>query len=373
MVIDRRTLIGAGAAALAIAASPLRAARPAMPAWFRKAIVIDGLGGFGDPEAPEGVSRYSEVSWAATLATGVTIVRDTVFPVGNVADPWTEYQASIAEKRAIFGANPERLIHVRSAADIQRAKSEGRFGVIIGTQDTAMVGPALDRLAQLKKDGVMTVQLTYNNANLAGDGAIEPRNAGLTKLGKATIERIEAERLLLDLSHGGATTMAEAAAFATRPLVVSHSGARALTDHPRNVSDAVIKAVADKGGVVGVYFMPFLRVGAPATMDDVLAHIEHVARVAGEDHVGIGTDNGVLPMSEAMKKAQDDYSKERAKLGIAAPGEAVGIYPWVEQLNSVDRYWRVADALASRGWSVSRLEKLFGANFLRVYREAWGG
>ena len=371
MAIDRRTMIGASAAALALAAAPLKAKGPAIPAWYRRAIVIDALGGFGDPEAAEGVSRYSDASWSATRATGVTVVRDTVFPVGNVADPWGEYQSSIAEKRAIFGANPDRLIHVRSVADIRRAKAEGKFGVVLGTQDTAMVGPALDRLAQLKKDGVMTVQLTYNNANLAGDGAIEPRNAGLTKLGKATIERIEAEKLLLDLSHGGAATMEEAASFAKRPLVVSHSGARALTDHPRNVSDSVIRAVAAKGGVVGVYFMPFLRAGAPATMNDVLDHIDHVARIAGEDHVGIGTDNGVLPMSEAMKKAQDEYSKERARLGIAAPGEAIGIYPWVEQLNSVDRYWRVADALARRGWSVARLEKLFGGNFLRVYKDAW--
>ena len=236
-----------------------------------------------------------------------------------------------------------------------------------------MVGPSLDRLAQFKKDGVMTVQLTYNNANLSGDGSIEPRNGGLTKLGKATIERIEAEKLLLDLSHGGARTMAEAAAYAKRPLVISHTGARALTDHPRNTADETIKAVADKGGVVGVYFMPFLRTDGPATMDDVLAHIEHVARVAGEEHVGIGTDNGVLPLSEKRRQEEDENSRERAKLGIAAPGERVGVYPWVEQLNTLDRYRRVADALQKRGWSGARLEKLMGGNFLRVYRDAWGG
>ena len=192
------------------------------------------------------------------VATGVTVLRDTVMPVGNVADPWGDYQKDIALKQNILNANPDRLILVRSAADILKAKREKKFAVVLGTQDTAMVGPELDRLAQLKKDGVMTVQLTYNNRNLAGDGALEPANAGLSKLGRATIERIEAEKLLLDLSHGGARTMAEAAAHAKRPLVISHTGARALTDHPRNTADETIKAVADKGGVVGVYFMPFL-------------------------------------------------------------------------------------------------------------------
>ena len=103
----------------------------------------------------------------------------------------------------------------------------------------------------------MSVQLTYNNRNLAGDGSLEPANAGLSKLGRKTIERIEAEKLLLDLSHGGAKSMAEAAAYAKRPMVISHTGAKALTDHPRNTADETIKGVADKGGVVGVYFMIF--------------------------------------------------------------------------------------------------------------------
>jgi membrane dipeptidase len=256
-----------------------------------------------------------------------------------------------------------------------KAKREKLFGVVVGTQDSCMVGPELDRLKQMKKDGVLSIQLTYNNGNLSGDGALEPRDGGLTKLGRATIEAIETEKLLLDLSHGGARTMAEAAAAAKRPLVISHTGARALVDHPRNTADATIKAVADKGGVVGVYFMPFLRLNAPATNADVLDHIEHVANVAGEDHVGIGTDNGVLPlgMDEDAKKKQDDWTRERIKRGIASPGEAVGIYPFVEELNRIDRYRVVADQLAKRGWSQARLEKLFGGNFLRVYREAWGG
>ena len=238
-----------------------------------------------------------------------------------------------------------------------------------------MVGPELDRLAQMKKDGVMSVQLTYNNRNLAGDGSLEPANAGLSKLGKATIERIETEKLLLDLSHGGAKTMAEAAAHAKRPLVISHTGARALADHPRNTADETIKAVADKGGVVGVYFMPFLTLDSHPKGADLIAHVEHIANVAGEDHVGIGTDNGVLPThfdAESKKKMDEDQAR-RIKAGIAAPGEAIGVYPFLEDYNSVDRYERFAGDLAKRGWSQARLEKLMGGNFLRVYKDAWGG
>ena len=373
MQFDRRTMMMGAAAALA--ASPALARKAAAAGnWYQQAIIIDALGGIGDPYSPEEQLRLGDRAWTEMIATGVTVVRDTVMPVGNVTDPWGDYQKDVATKHNIVEANPERLILVRSAADLAKAKRERKMAMILGTQDTAMVGPELDRLAQMKKNGVLTIQLTYNNRNLAGDGSLEPANAGLSKLGKATIERIEAEKQLLDLSHGGAKTMAEATAFAKRPLVISHTGARALTDHPRNTDDATIKAVADKGGVVGVYFMPFLTLDSHPKAADVIAHVEHVANVAGEDHVGVGTDNGPLPtpLDEKTKENLKKWQLERIKAGIAAPGEAVGVYPLVEDYNTVDRYERFASDLAKRGWSQRRLEKLMGGNFLRVYREAWG-
>ena len=375
MLIDRRTMMATGAAALVAAPALAKSKAAAGPTWYDKAVIIDALGNLGDPYGPPESSRLSARVIKELRETGVTMLRDTVFPVGNVADPWGDYQKAIENFHEVYAANLDQVILIRSAADILKAKRENLFGWVIGTQDSCMVGPELDRLKQMKKDGVLSIQLTYNNGNLSGDGALEPRDGGLTKLGRATIEKIEAEKLLLDLSHGGARTMAEAAAAAKRPLVISHTGARALVDHPRNTADATIRAVADKGGVVGVYFMPFLRLNAPATNADVLDHIEHVANVAGQDHVGIGTDNGVLPlgMDEAAKKKQDDWTRERIKLGIASPGEAVGIYPFVEELNRIDRYRLVAEQLAKRGWSQSRLEKLFGGNFLRVYKDVWGG
>jgi membrane dipeptidase len=365
----------AGSAAVLAAAPALAKPKATAASWFDRAIIIDALGGTGDPYADDDVSRLSDRAWAETVGTGVTVMRDTVFPVGNVADPWGDYKADIAEKLELISANPDRLLLIRSAADILKAKRERKFGVVLGTQDTSMVGGDLNRLAQMKKDGVMTVQLTYNNGNLAGDGSLEPRDGGLTKLGKQTIERIEAEKQLLDLSHGGARTMAEAAAFAKRPLVISHTGARALAEHPRNTADATMKAVADKGGVVGVYFMPFLTLDSHPRGEDLLRHIDHVANVVGEDHVGIGTDNGVLPttLDAKTKEGLDKWQRERIARGIAAPGEAVGVYPFMADYNSVDRYRRVAADLAKRGWSQARLEKLMGGNFLRVYREAWGG
>ena len=364
----------AGAAAV-LTSGPAVARQAGRGGWYDRAIVIDALGGLSDPYSPDDQLRLGDRAWSEMLATGVTLLRDTVFPVGNVADPWGDYQKDIVAKHNILNANPDRLVLVRSAADILKAKREKKFAWLYGTQDMSMVGGDLDRLAQLKKDGVMTVQLTYNNGNLAGDGSLEPRNGGLTKLGKAAIERIEAEKMLLDLSHGGARTMAEAAAFAKRPLVISHTGARAVVDHPRNTADETIKAIADKGGVIGVYFMPFLTLDSHPKGEDLLRHVEHIANVAGEDHVGIGTDNGVLPQDtgpEATRKL-NEWAAQRIKMGIAAPGEGLNVWPMVADYNSVDRYHRFVADLQKRGWSEARLEKLVGGNFLRVYHEAWGG
>ena len=374
MELDRRTMLAGSAAVLAVGPAIAQSGATEL-SWYDRAIVIDALGGVGDPYAPEDQLRLSDRAWAEMVATGVTVLRDTVMPVGNGTDSWEVYQKDIALKQNILNANPDRLQLVRTAADILKAKRERKFAVVIGTQDTAMVGGDVNRLVQMKRDGVMTVQLTYNNANLSGDGSLEPRNGGITKLGKATIDRIEKEKLLLDLSHGGARTMAEAAAYAKRPLVISHTGARALADHPRNTADETIKAVADKGGIVGIYFMPFLTLDSHPKGSDLIAHIEHVANVAGEDHVGIGTDNGVLPqlVNEETTRKLNAWAKQRMDAGIAAPGEGLNVWPMVADYNSVDRYRRLGSDLQKRGWSEARLEKLFGGNFLRVYRDAWGG
>ncbi|HVU30981.1 MAG TPA: membrane dipeptidase [Sphingomicrobium sp.] len=373
MQVDRRTVLGTivGAAF----AGPALAKSAAAPSWYSKAIVIDGLGGINDPYGAEDDLRLSDRAWAEMRKTGLTAFRDTIVPVGNQVDAWEQFQKILAGYHDYFRANPERLRLVEKAADIAACKRDGRLGVILGTQDTAMVGAALDRIGEMKKGGIRAVQLTYNLANLSGDGSIEPRNSGLTNLGRDTIRRIESEKLLLDLAHGGARTIEEATAFASRPLTISHSGARALYDHPRNVSDSAIKAVADKGGVVGVYFMPYLAANMHPAGATLLDHIDHVANVAGEDHVSIGTDGGVLPLvidARAREDARRDYEQRKAA-GIAAPGEGPDVFTVVEDYNSIDKLERLSVDLMKRGWSTARLEKLLGANLMRLYAEVWGG
>jgi membrane dipeptidase len=373
MEIDRRTMLVGGLATLAVA--PALAKRAASTNdRYRNALVIDGLGSVNDPYDSGHQLRLTERAWAEMRMTGITAVRDTLLPVGNHADNWEQFLANLRDYQGQLSANPDRLKLIEKASDIPVCKRDGKLGIILGTQDTAMVGSALDRLAEMKNGGVRCVQLTYNVGNLSGDGSIEPRNAGLTTLGRDTIRRIEAENLLFDLAHGGARTIDEAIAFAKRPLTISHTGARAITDHPRNVSDAAIRGVADKGGVVGVYFMPYLAPDMHTSGAMLLDHIDHVARVAGEDHVSIGTDGGVLPVvfdAAAIEHARKDYEYRKSQ-GVAAPGEGPDVFPLVRDYNSIDKLERLGNDLMKRGWTTARVEKLLGGNLMRLYGDVWG-
>jgi membrane dipeptidase len=196
----------------------------------------------------------------------------------------------------------------------------------------------------------------------------------LSNLGRALVAELGRARIVMDLSHAGQRTIAEAIAEAKVPPVISHTGCRDLRDHPRNVYDAELRALAAKGGVVGIYFMPFLVERGAARKDDLIRHIEHAANVCGEDHVGLGTD-GMLSgraIDDDYRAALREEYESRVKQGIAAPGEGPDAYQLVPDYNEPRRMQRLAEDLSARGWSGSRIEKLLGGNFARVFTEVWG-
>lgn len=369
MSLSRRSLLAAGLALPASAAL----ARVPKPKGLGAMLVIDGLGGVGDPYSPEDQMTLSARAIAEIRASGLTAVNQTVAAIGNSPKVWEQAVESLQLYDQFLASNTDFMLAVRKADDFLAAKAQNKLGLMYCTQDTSMIGTELDRIAELKAKGVRQIQLTYNLRNLSGDGALEPADAGLSRLGHKTIARIEAERIVLDLSHGGARTQTEAIAAATRPPLISHTGCRDLFDHPRNTWDRTMKAVADKGGAVGIYFMPYLAAGSKPTGEDLVAHIVHAANVCGHDHVSIGTDGSTIPMvidDKAREAARKDWEM-RSAAGFAAPGEGPDVFTVVMDYNSIDKYERLAAALQKRGWTMAQVEKLFGTNLLRVYREVW--
>lgn len=373
--MDRRTALRLIAASpLALAPSLAFAAGYPDGAW-RDAIVIDGLGGPSDPGFVEGQTRISDKGRAELRAAGVTAFHTTVSPPGNNPDAFDTAVAGIAEDDQLIADNGDLFVKALRVADIKTAKRDGRIALIYGFQDSTAIGTRLERVALFKGLGVRVIQLTYNRRNLCGDGALEPANAGLSKLGRETIAAIEKASLLLDLSHGGQRTIAEAIAASTRPMTISHTGCRALNDNPRNTTDAELKAMADKGGIAGIYFMPFLSAHSKPTREDLLRHFDHAVNVCGEDHVSIGTDGGSSALvidDKGRADAKAEYER-RSAAGIAAPGEGPDVFPWVEAYNSPMRLRMLADDLSSRGWKAARIEKILGGNLMRLWGETWGG
>ena len=375
--MDRRRFLGLTAAvAGGLAAGAGRAAADPVTALYRRSIVIDGLGGPGgdgfDSDQPLTAAEVEEVR-----ASGITAFNVTIGSVGNEPS-LVAFEAIVRDIARLDGEidrHPDVLARVRTAADIRAAKRDGRCGLVYGLQDGVSFEDDLDRLQTLRQLGVLVIQPTYNRRNLLGDGSMEPADAGLSRDGVEAIERMNALGILVDLSHCGRRTAMDAIRASSKPVAFTHTGCAALADHPRNRTDAELRAVSERGGVAGIYVMPYLAGGRQPTGADVVAHVEHAWNVCGEDHVSIGTDGGLsaVVLTPEFVAAFRENTRRRREAGIAAPGETDDGYLFASELNTPRRLETLAGMLVGRGHAESRVEKLLGANLLRVFGEAWGG
>ena len=373
--INRRSFLTEATALALASAVPMPLAFAADRFRYDAAIVIDGCGSPGDG-ANELGDRISETHLDNVRKSGLSAINVTILPVGTTPPDaafaravqgilWWESQVDLA---------PKVLARVRTSADIAAAKKARRTGIVYAFQDAVAFETDPSRLDSFHQLGVRVIQLTYNRRNLLGDGCMEPADAGLSRAGLETVERMNRLGVLVDLSHCGRHTAADAIKASKKPVAFTHTGCFALAEHPRNRTDAELRAVAEKGGVAGIYVMPYLNEGHQPTAANVVAHLEHAIDVAGEDHVSIGTDGAVTPVAldDAYKKSFADNVRARREAGIAAPGETEDGYLFASDLNTARRLETLAGMLSERGHSAARIEKVLGRNLMRVCRDAWG-
>jgi membrane dipeptidase len=337
-------------------------------AIYKRSIVIDALANPGSMNVswpPRGPLLQKQRD--AIAASGITAINVTVS-----ADTFDATTRSVALWTGEVDRYPTLISIVRRHADIARAKQDNTLGLILGFQNTEMLERDLSRLDVFHRLGVRIVQLTYNDRNIIDDGCLESGDAGLSAYGRQLVERMNALGIAVDLSHCGTRTTADGIAVSTKPPLITHSGCREVYRHPRSKEDRELKAMADKGGVLGIYFMPFIGQGSGApTVDMLMRQIEHALKVCGADHVGIGSDLSTAPIEETA-----DYLREakafvdsRAARGISAPDESRPLF--IPELNHPRRLGGVATAMAKRGHAAGVIEKVIGGNFHRVFKDIW--
>ena len=342
-------------------------------AGYSSAIVIDGCGAPGGGSFGDRV-LLTGANVADVKASGLTAINITVGGVGSYTRDFEEALKNIAFWDSEIQSHPDALMQVKTSADLDAAKKSGRCGLIYGFQDATPYGESLDRFDLFHGLGIRIVQLTYNLKNLVGDGCLEPRNAGLSLFGQKLVSQMNEKRILVDLSHCGERTTVEGIERSSQPVAITHAGCRAIADLPRNKTDDTLRTLADKGGVVGIYLMPFLRTAGQPMASDVIEHIDHAVNVCGEDHVGIGTD-GPVSMVNVTDEYRENFKKEiadRRQRGISAPGEREDAFTFVPDLNSPKRFEMMASLLSKRGYSDTRISKIVGGNFNRLLRDVWG-
>lgn len=374
--IDRRLFLGGVGALATLLAQSRTFAEAAVSergqeqrgVWIDAQGVIDGF----EP----GVSDYYILGerLAAALGAGhIDAMSITIGAVGNGPDRLRLALDDLARIDHLVATYPSLLSKIEVAADIAAARDERRLGLIYNFQDTTPLEGDPANVAKFAGRGIRIMQLTYNRRNLAGDGCLEATDAGLTQFGRDVVGAMEESRVLLDLSHGGPLTMAEAIDASRQPMAITHSACRDIVDWPRNTRDTTMRALADKGGVFGVFLMPFLRHRGQPRPGDFYRHLDHAVDICGEDHVAIGTDNPLLgyEIDDAARQQHRDNHEARVTQGIAAPGEQPDVLLYVEGYNGADRFERITADLKRRGWTSARIDKILGRNFARVLGDVW--
>ncbi|MDA4117061.1 MAG: dipeptidase [Thaumarchaeota archaeon] len=275
---------------------------------------------------------------------------------------------SVSNWYRIIESFGDKAMLVETADDIRKAKQSGKFGFIFGMQGSAYI-EELGVIPAIQKLGIRITGLTYMRRNFIGDGCLEAHSpAGLSDYGIKVVEELNRAGIVIDLSHSHTKTALDAIEVSKQPCIFSHSAPRALRDVIRNASEEEIVAISEKGGVVGIYGLYWVLPNAPSpSMEDYLDCIDHVVKVSGVDHVGIGLDQShARKDSESASFTQRYPELTKLSGNFMVPHDkryASGLMP--------ENLLPVVEGLVARGYSDSDVEKILGGNFLRVFSRAW--
>jgi membrane dipeptidase len=330
----------------------------------RDALVIDGhcdtLGSVAKDELDLTVRRTEgHIDLPRLRAGGVTAQIFAVFTArieySAAPDPLDLALRMIDALYQQLEAHGDQLVLATKAQDIERAKAEGKVAAILGLEGGEPLGedqrrekqwdqPLLDRLRIFHRLGVRNIGLTWSLRNALADGVFETQTGGgLSNYGRAVVKEMNRLGIVVDIAHLAPAGVRDVLELSEAPIIASHTNARAVCDNPRNLTDEQLEGLARNGGVVGVTFVPVFVDPEQATLDRLLDHVDHIVRVAGVDHVGLGSDFDGYGGNKQMPEIRDAADLPAITAGLLA-----------------------------RGYSETDVRKFLGGNYLRVFRQVWG-
>ncbi len=323
-------------------------------ALYDESVVIDAL---------NCLPELSEDYIQTLIDAGVTAVNATLPSQAPFPPTFIQATERLQFLEKIIAKNSSKAVIALTAADIETCKKEGKVAIIAGSQDGSIIEANIDNVDTLFRLGYRVIQITNSTRNLIGDGCLERVDAGLSKFGIAVIERMNELGMVIDLSHVGPKTTMEAIEFSTAPVCFTHANAMTLCNHSRNKSDLALKAVAERGGVIGLNVISSYtqtRPGVEPDIEDYYNMMDYVVGLVGADHVGIGTD--ISP----------DWAPEEIAKFFKAYPELTGTEVHLTGLDTVIYFTDLTQGLLDRGYGEESVRKILGDNWLRFFATVWG-
>lgn len=255
----------------------------------------------------------------------------------------------------------DRFTLARSVSDIESARGAGKLAVCFDVEGMGILDDgALGKIGLLRELGVLWMLVAYNKGNRSGGGCHDENDQGLTTFGREALKEMKRVGVIACCSHTGPRTALEVMEAADNPVIFSHSNARAVWNHPRNISDALARAAAETGGVIGVNGIGLFLGDNDTSTEAIVRHIDHFVQLIGPAHVGLGLDyvfdgQELTDFITAMPETFPGYDRLVGEFGMIGP----------ERLNDI------VEALLARGYGEAAVKAIIGGNWLRVVQQVW--
>ena len=325
-----------------------------------------GRGGF-----PFAIEQYRE---GRVDVIGATVVSAGGM-AGGVGGQQSRFQDSVDNVLKIVKQieTHSELALITQVRDFEESRDSGRLGIILHFQTATPLERSVDYVSLFHQLGVRMIGLALNVRNFIGDGCMEPANGGLSRFGRSVVKAMNTVGIAVDGSHVGERTSLDAMAIAEAPFLFTHSGCKAVYEHPRNITDEQIRECAGTGGVVGIVGTPFILGEGPGVgLETLIRHIVHAVEVAGVDHVGIGIDFDRPASPWSSLEEQQMFYDDLMTKNFLEPG-AWPPPPWVFPVKTPAEMPLLEAGLLEHGFSSEETAKIMGENFARVLKQIWGG